>query len=180
VTKLWAVFALAAAGGASWSGAAMCAPPEAGARVPVQVYLMTPNDRPDPATRLVATKPVTREVKHVASSWGGPLFQYFDVGPDCQPTELTTTVIEPPAHGRFTLNDVSIPPFKLALALFPKGDPRQACSRLPMRNGFYRPDPGFVGRDHLVVAFREGDSAFTDSIEVEVRRAERPMPVPFP
>jgi hypothetical protein len=60
------------------------------------------------------------------------------------------------------------------LAVFPKGDPRAACQTLPARHAFYLPDPDFTGRDHVVVAFKDGESTFSDGIDIVVRRAEHP------
>ena len=146
-------------------------------RAPVTVYLVDPDDRPDKLTIMTAAMPKTHEVKHCASTWCGLQFLYFNVGPDCLPTELETTVVDPPAHGRFTLHDGTVPTLGFGRPPFPAGDPRLACSKLPMRSGSYQPDPGFTGRDHVTVSFREGDAAFTDAIEIDVRRAERPNPL---
>ena len=147
------------------------------ARVPVTVYMMSPADRPDPVTVLTATRQVNHEVKHVATTWGGPLFMYVEAGPDCQATGATVTVVTPPSNGRLVVNQVTVPPFPRLRAALPKGDPRGACAKLPVQQGFYRPDYGFTGRDHMVVSFQEGDAAFSDSIEADVRRAEHPNPL---
>jgi hypothetical protein len=147
------------------------------AKTPVRVFLVEPADRPDKPTVMTAARQTTREVKHFASTWGGSLFWYFNDGPDCEPTDLATTLVDPPAHGRFFLHDGTIPGLARWPAPFPKNDPRSACPNLAIRNGFYQPDPGFIGRDHMTIAFREGDAAFTDAIEIDVRRAERPNPL---
>jgi hypothetical protein len=147
------------------------------ARVPVRVYLIAPADRPDPVTMLTATKQVTHEVKHIASTWGGQIFGYLNVGPDCQPTDVAVTVVKPPDHGRLSLIQLAVPPYDRMKAAFPKGDPRAECPRVPMRSGSYAPDPTFLGRDHMIVSFQEGDASFVDNIEVDVRRAERPNPL---
>jgi hypothetical protein len=147
------------------------------ARVPVRIYLVSPADRPDKPTIMTAATPKSHEVKHFASTWGASLFWYFNVGPDCQATQLETTLVDPPAHGRLFLSDGSVPGSARWPTPFSKADPRSSCARLAMRNGAYQPDPGFTGRDHLTVSFREGDAASTDAIEIDVRRAEHPNPL---
>ncbi|MGH6971000.1 MAG: hypothetical protein ACREEQ_05255, partial [Caulobacteraceae bacterium] len=128
-------------------------------------------------TILTARSPETREVKHVASTWGGELAMYLHVAPDCAATDLTTTVVTPPAHGRLVLVDGFVPPLKYIVASLPKGDLRAACPRLSARHVIYRPDSDFVGHDRVAVAFTEGDASFTDDIDIIVRRADRPNPL---
>lgn len=147
------------------------------ARVPVRIYLISPADQADPVTVLTATKPVAHEVKHVASTWGGGLFDYVNAGPDCQATDVTVTLAQPPAHGKLIVNQVTVPVFPRLKAALPKGDPRAACATLPIQQGFYRPDYDYLGRDHMAVSFQEGDASFTDVIEVDVRRAQHPNPL---
>jgi hypothetical protein len=147
------------------------------ARAPVKVYLISPEDQPDKSTVLSATKQSTHDVKHLATTWGGELVLYLNAAPDCQATDLTTTVVAPPSHGRLTFTDGLAPPFKYVLAAFSKGDPRGACQTLPARHAFYLPDPDFTGRDHVVIVFRDGGSTFSDNIDIVVRRAEHPNPL---
>ena len=132
---------------------------------------------PTRPTIMTAEKQTTHEVKHFASTWGASLFWYFNEGADCQVTDLTTTVVDPPSHGRFSQHDGTIAGLANWPAPFPKGDPRAACPNLAMRNGAYQPDLGFTGRDRMTISFREGDTTFTDAIEVDVRRAVRPNPL---
>lgn len=156
----------------------MCGPAAAAPlRVPIIVHVMTPADRPDPVTVLSARRPVTREVKHVATTWGGDLFDYLNVGPDCEATDATVTVVRAPAHGELIVHAAVVPNFQRLKSALGKGDPRAACAKLPVQQGFYRPEYGFTGRDHMAVSFQEGAARFTDAIEVDVRRAEHPNPL---
>src|SRR5580658_8327409 len=104
--------------------ATACAASAQPARAPVRVYLISPDDRPDKSTMMTATRQSSHDVKHVATTWGGELFVYLNVGPDCRATDMTTTVVTPPAHGRLTFTDGLMPPFKYVLAAFAKGDSR--------------------------------------------------------
>lgn len=153
-------------------------PPPAQAKAPVRVYLIDPADRPDKVTILTpANAKSGREVKHCAATWCALMFWYFNVGPDCQPSVLETTLVSPPAHGRFNLFETSVPTRGFGNPGFAKDDPRLACPKLPVRAGAYYPEPGFVGRDHATVAFRDGDTTFTEAIEIDVRRPVRPNPL---
>jgi hypothetical protein len=144
---------------------------------PVIGYQVSPPDRADPVTVLTAKRPVRREVKHVATTWGGFLFDYLNVDPDCQPASVTVTVVRPPEHGKLIVSQVSVPATSRLTSALRRGDPRRACAELPVQQGFYRPDYGYVGRDRMAVSFQEGAPAFTDAIEVDVRRAEHPNPL---
>jgi hypothetical protein len=154
------------------------APPTAATRVPVRIYLIDPADRPDKPTIMTATSPKKdHEVKRCAATWCQAEFWYFNVGPDCQPSDLETTLVEPPKHGRFSFFESSVPTLGFGNPGFAKDDPRLACPKLPIRTGSYYPDPGFLGRDHATVAFRDGDTTFTEAFEIDVRRPVRPNPL---
>jgi hypothetical protein len=162
---------------ATTSGAAAVAQPQP-ARVPVTMYLVAPADRPDKPTIMTTASPKkAREVKHCAATWCQAELWYFNVGPDCQPSDLETTLVGAPKHGRFDFFETSVPTRGFGNPGFAKDDPRLACPKLPLRSGSYHPDSGFLGRDFATVAFRDGDTTFTEAFEIDVRRPVRPSPL---
>ncbi|HEY1427490.1 MAG TPA: hypothetical protein VGF50_12525 [Caulobacteraceae bacterium] len=144
---------------------------------PVTDYRASAADRADPVTVLTARRPVRREVKHVATTWGGYLFDYLNVAADCQPTDAVVTLVRAPEHGELIVGQTSVPATRSLRSALRKGDPRRACAELLVQQGFYRPEYGYVGRDRMVVGFQAGDAYFTDAIGVVVRPAANPNPL---
>jgi hypothetical protein len=110
------------------------------------------------------------------------LFHYFNVGPDCRPTEVTFRLTTPPAHGSVTFVASQNRPFTEGRPLFPDGDPRARCAdRLaPTRDAIYTPAPGFAGEDSFVIEADEGGTVASDAVDVLVLAYGKPFRARYP
>ena len=91
------------------------------------------------------------------------------VDPDCtEHPGYTLSVVEPPAHGEVK---VVAEPVYMA---FPPNNPRAACNsrKVPARQAYYTANPGYAGRDRVVLEGVTEDGTMRHvTIDVDVRKA---------
>ncbi|MDB5461924.1 MAG: hypothetical protein JWP23_313 [Phenylobacterium sp.] len=91
------------------------------------------------------------------------------VDPDCtEHPGYTLNVVEPPAHGEVKV--MAEPVFMT----FPPNNPRAVCNyrKVPARQAYYTANPGYVGRDRVVLEGATEDGTMRHvTIDVEVRKA---------
>ena len=110
------------------------------------------------------------------------LFHYFNVGPDCGPTEVSFRLATPPAHGAVTFVASQNRPFADGRPLFAAGDPRARCADrlVPTRDAIYTPTPGFAGQDSFVIEASEQGTVASDAVEVSVLAFGKPFRARYP
>lgn len=160
----------------AWVGAAFAA---AGG-----VALAQPEDQ---VTRLEAPALVRGDgaiSQRSATPSGQPLllFHYFNVGPDCGPSEVSFRLATPPAHGTVSFVSSQSRPFADGRPLFAAGDPRARCAdRLaPTKDAVYTPAPGFSGQDSFVIEASEGETVTSDAVNVLVLSFGKPFRARYP
>ncbi len=110
------------------------------------------------------------------------LFHYFNVGPDCGPTEVSFRLATPPAHGAVTFVTSQNRPFADGHPLFAGGDPRARCGDrlVPTKDAIYTPAPGFSGQDSFVIEVSEAGTVASDAIDVSVLSFGKPFRARYP
>ena len=90
------------------------------------------------------------------------------IDPTCQAMTpgATLSILKPPAHGGARISDE---PF---YATYPPNNPRAACNdrKAPGHQAFYAAQPGFTGRDHLVLQGTSPEGRVREiDVDVDVR-----------
>ena len=78
----------------------------------------------------------------------------------------TLAIVRPPEHGTARISD---DPFYLA---FPPNNPRAACNRqkIPGHQAFYAADPGYTGRDRVVLRGTSPEGRVREiTVDIDVR-----------
>lgn len=92
---------------------------------------------------------------------------WFDLNPDCSVAGTATVrLLDPPMHGTMIVKPGRFYPN------FPKQDQRYSCNLRPRPGiaGFYRPVPGYTGRDSFTIAvITPTGSAWTSDFHLEVK-----------
>jgi hypothetical protein len=110
------------------------------------------------------------------------LFHYFNVAPDCSPSEVSFRLATPPAHGAVTFVSSQSRPFADGHPLFVAGDPRARCADrlVPTRDAIYTPAPGFSGQDSFVIEASEAGAVASDAVDVSVLSFGKPFRARYP
>lgn len=90
------------------------------------------------------------------------------IDPDCtvHPPGATLTILKPPEHGTARISD---DPF---YAAFPPANPRSACNKqkVPGHQAFYAAEPGFRGRDRVVLQGASPEGYVREiTVDIDVR-----------
>jgi len=98
------------------------------------------------------------------------LFHYFNIGRECEPTEVVFHIATPPGHGAVAFVDGEERPFAEGRPLFAAADPRARCADrlVATRDAVYTPSAGFSGEDSFVIEAAEAGQTFSDTIGVSV------------
>jgi hypothetical protein len=98
------------------------------------------------------------------------LFHYFNIGRDCEPTQVVLRIVTPPDHGEVAFVDGEERPFAEGRPLFAAGDPRARCADrlVATRDAVYTPAAGFSGEDSFVIEAAEAGQIFSDTVGVSV------------
>ena len=110
------------------------------------------------------------------------LFHYFNVGPNCRPTEVTFRLASPPAHGAVSFVASQNRPFAAGRPLFAAGDPRARCADrlVPTTDAIYTPAAGYAGEDSFVVEASEAGTVASDAVSVLVLSFGKPFRARYP
>ena len=110
------------------------------------------------------------------------LFHYFNVAPDCRPSDVTFRLAAPPAHGTVHFVASQNRPFTDGRPLFAVSDPRARCADrlVPTKDAIYTPAPGFSGQDSFVIEVSEGDTVTSDAVNVLVLSFGKPFRAAYP
>jgi len=110
------------------------------------------------------------------------LFHYFNVAPDCRPSDVSFRLATPPAHGTVSFLASQNRPFTDGRPLFAVGDPRARCvDRLvPTKDAVYAPAPGYAGQDSFVIEVSEGGTVTSDAVNVLVLSFGKPFRAAYP
>jgi hypothetical protein len=110
------------------------------------------------------------------------LFHYFNVGPDCRPSDVSFRLATPPAHGTVSFLASQNRPFSDGRPLFTVSDPRTRCADrlVPTRDAVYTPAPGFSGQDSFVIEVSEGEALTSDAVNVLVLSFGKPFRARYP
>ena len=110
------------------------------------------------------------------------LFHYFNVAPDCRPSEVSFRLATPPAHGAVSFLASQNRPFTDGRPLFADSDPRTRCADrlVPSRDAVYTPAPGFSGQDSFVIEVSERDAVTSDAVNVLVLSFGKPFRARYP
>jgi len=110
------------------------------------------------------------------------LFHYFNVAPDCRPSDVSFRMATPPAHGTVSFVASQNRPFTDGRPLFAGSDPRARCADrlVPTRDAVYTPAPGYSGQDSFVIEVSEGGTVTSDAVNVLVLSFGKPFRARYP
>lgn len=110
------------------------------------------------------------------------LFHYFNVAPDCGPSEVSFRLAAPPAHGTVSFVASQNRPFAAGRPIFGPDDPRARCDDrlVPSRDAVYTPAPGYSGQDSFVIEAAEGGTVASDAVNVLVLSFGKPFRAAYP
>lgn len=96
------------------------------------------------------------------------LWRNAAIDPDCKehPPGASLTVVRPPEHGTARVSDEPI------YVAFPPANPRSACNarKVPGHEAFYAANPGFTGRDRVVLQGSSPDGRVREiTVDIDVR-----------
>jgi hypothetical protein len=127
-----------------------------------EVTVRPVSSHPDAVQKIRVSKAVNGSSRIVI--WGGA-----SIDPDCaEHPGYTLSVVEPPAHGEVK---VVAEPIYMA---FPLNNPRAVCNhrKVPARQAYYTANPGYAGRDRVVLEGATEDGTMRHvTIDVDVRKA---------
>ena len=88
--------------------------------------------------------------------------------PDCSehPPGATLTILKPPEHGTARISNDGV------FVAFPPNNPRSACNnrKVPGHEAFYAANPGFTGRDRVVLEGSSPEGRVREiTVDIEVR-----------
>jgi hypothetical protein len=96
--------------------------------------------------------------------WGGAA-----IDPDCTAHPgYTLSVVQPPAHGQVKVVEEGV------YLAFPPNNPRAACNshKVPGRQAYYTANPGYSGRDRIVLEGVTEDGTIRHvTVDVDLRKA---------